>query len=417
MNVFADLHIHSKYSRACSKDLDLFNLEKYAKIKGLNLLGTGDFTHPKWVKHLKENLTEENGIYKTKTGFNFLLQTEISLIYSQDGKGRRVHNLVFAPNFDVVDQITEMLLKRGRVDYDGRPIFKIPCPEFVELLKQIDTRVEIIPAHCFTPHFSVFGEYNQFSKMEDAFQDQTKHIFAVETGLSADPEMCWRMSQLDKFSLVSFSDLHSFWPNKIGREATFFDLPKVSYDSVIKAMKTKEGLSMTLEVDPAFGKYHWDGHRKCHISFNPQQSLEHKKICPVCGKKLTIGVENRVEELASRPLGFKPKNVVPYKKVIPLTELISLVLNKGVLTKAVWDEYNQLIKNFSSELNILLSISKEELVKVTSEKLAEVIIKNRTGQVKIQPGYDGVYGIPLLDDSKVKVFENEKPLQKNLNDF
>ncbi|MFA5141600.1 MAG: endonuclease Q family protein [Candidatus Woesearchaeota archaeon] len=390
MPIIADLHIHGKYSRATSKDLTLPNLEKYARIKGVNLLGTGDFTQPNWFAHIKESLTERDGIHCTKTGFPFLLTSEISLIYTQDGKGRRVHNILLAPNLEVVTQITDYLKTKGRVDYDGRPIFKIPCPEFVESLRQISKDIEIIPAHFFTPHFSVFGEYNQFSKMEDCFQDQTKHIHAIETGLSADPAMIWRMSQLDKYSLVSFSDSHSFWPWKIGREATIFDT-ELNYKDIILALKTKEGLQGTVEVDPAYGKYHWDGHRACNTVLPPAEARKNNNICPVCNKKLTIGVEHRVEELADRKAGFKPKDAKPYYSLLPLAELIAAVTNKGVSTQGTTKEYYNILKT-ENEFKILLETSEQDLLKLTSKKITDAILKNRKGEIKISPGYDGVYG-------------------------
>ena len=225
MKIIADLHLHSRFSRATSKDLNIANMVKYARIKGSNLMGTGDFTHPEWIKELKRDLVEEKeGIYYTKDKFAFALSTEISLIYTWKGKGRRIHNIVLAPNFDVVQQITEYLLKHGRVDYDGRPIFNIPCPDFVYELTNISKEIEIIPAHAWTPHFSLFGDYNQFSTVEECFADQTKNIHALETGLSSDPPMNWMLSQLDKYNLVSFSDSHSFWPWRMAREATIFDM-------------------------------------------------------------------------------------------------------------------------------------------------------------------------------------------------
>ena len=320
MKVIADLHLHSKYSRATSKQLDIANLEKWAKVKGLNLLGTGDFTHPEWIKELKANISDDGtGILKSKGGMNFILQTEVSLIYSQGGKGRRVHNVLLAPSFDVVAQITEYFLKHGRIDYDGRPIFKIPCDEMTYELKKISDDVEVIPAHIWTPWFSLFGSMSGFNSVEDAFKDQTKNIHALETGLSSDPPMNWRLSQLDKYSLVSCSDSHSFWPWRIGREATIFELKELTYKGLIKALRTKEGLLGTIEVDPAYGKYHFDGHRNCKICLSPKESIKLKDICPVCGKQLTIGVDHRVNELADREEGFKPKGAKDFKRLIPLS--------------------------------------------------------------------------------------------------
>ena len=395
MTIIADLHIHGKYSRATSKDLTLPKLEKYAKIKGVSLLGTGDFTHPQWIEHLKESLIrKENEIYYTKTNFPFMLTTEISLVYTQDNKGRRVHNLVLAPSFEVVSQITEWLKTKGRVDYDGRPIFKIPCPEFVESLRSISKDIEVIPAHIWTPWFGLLGSNSGFNSVQEAFHDQTKYIHALETGLSSDPIMNWRLSQLDKYSLVSFSDLHSFWPHKIGREATIFDC-KLSYDSIIKSLHTKERLAGTIEVDPAYGKYHIDGHRNCNVALKPDESVKLNNICPKCNKGLTIGVEHRIEELADRPYGFKPADAKTYHTLIPLSEIISAIMGRGIMTKSVVQEYNKISK-IGPEFKILLHTSREKLIRYTDIKIADAIIRYRNGEVKIEPGYDGVYGKPLF---------------------
>jgi uncharacterized protein (TIGR00375 family) len=399
MRLISDLHIHGRYSRGTSTQLNIKNLEKYARVKGVNLLGTGDFTHPEWFKELKATLSEDGtGILKTKTGFPFLLQTEISLIYTQDGRGRKIHNVVFAKNFDIVEQITAALKKRGRVDYDGRPIFNIPCPEFVEMLKEIDSDIEIIPAHIWTPWFSLFGANSGFDSVKECFKDKTKHIHALETGLSSDPAMNWRLSQLDPYSLVSFSDLHSFWPWRIGREATIFELKELTYKDIIHALKTKEGLTQTIEFWPHEGKYHFTGHRVCNVCLSPKEALKLKDICPKCGRKLTVGVAERVETLADRPEGFNPKGAVPFKNLIPLSELIAGVINSAVSTKKVWEEYYKLINPFKDEMNVLLEVEESELKKVTTEKIANIIIKNRLGKIEVKPGYDGEYGIPVLDD-------------------
>ena len=420
MKIIADLHIHSRFSQATSNDLSIDTLEKYARIKGVNLLGTGDFTHPKWIQELKEKLTEEEGILRTKNKFPFVLQTEISLIYSQDGKGRRIHNIVLAPSFEVVEQITEYLLKHGRVDYDGRPIFKIPCPEFVESLMSISKDIEVIPAHIWTPWFSIFGSNSGFNSVEECFKDKAKFIHALETGLSSDPGMNYRLSILDKYNLVSFSDLHSYWPWRIGREATIFDID-MNYKELIIALRTSNGLSGTIEFWPEEGKYHYDGHRACNVCLKPSDSIKNKNICPVCGRPLTIGVANRVEELADRPEGFIPKTAKPYKNLIPLSELIAGVAKQKVHSKKVWEDYNNLIKNFDNEYRILLEVPEEELRIATSEKIADVIIKNRNMKIKINPGYDGVYGVPVFDETEEKkdeqVITTLKHRQTGLDDF
>ena len=422
MKLIADLHIHSRFSRATSKDLDLKNLEKYALLKGVNLLGTGDFTHPEWIKEIKANLKEDgSGFLKSATGFNFILQTEISLIYSQGGKGRRVHVIVLAPDISTVEQINESLLKLGRLDYDGRPIFGMSCPAFVERMRSISKDIEIIPAHIFTPWFSMFGSNSGFNSVKECFIDQTSRIRAVETGLSSDPKMNWRLSQLDNFTLVSFSDLHSFWPWRMGREATIFDI-KPTYYHLIAAIKNNLVME-TIEVDPNYGKYHFDGHRNCNVSLSPYEARQKNNICPKCGKQLTIGVLHRVEELADRAEGYTPKERPGFKSLLPLSDIISAVEGSPVASKNTWRVYYNLIKEFKSEFNILLDAEKPQLEKTAGKELAEAILKNREGRIEVKPGYDGEYGIPMLQGKKKEVKEvkeakaKPKPKQKSLSEF
>lgn len=398
--IIADLHIHSRYSRATSKNLNIENLEKWAKIKGVNLLGTGDFTHPAWLKEIKEKLNNKgDGILFTKNNFPFVLQTEISLMYTQDNKGRRVHLVVLAPSLEVVDQIRAYLLKKGRLDYDGRPIFNIPSDEFVYEMKKISDKIEIIPAHIWTPWFGMLGSKSGFDSIKDCFKDQVKNVHAIETGLSSDPAMNWRLSELDKYSIVSFSDSHSFWPWRLAREATVFDF-RLSYDNLIKALRTKEGLIETVEVDPNYGKYHFTGHRNCNVILEPKEAIKLNNICPKCGGELTVGVLQRVGKLADRAGGFKPKNAIPFKTLIPLSELLAFSLNTDVFTKKVWGEYNKLVSDGRSEYDILLNFDFDELKNLTNEKIANLIIKNRNQELKIKPGYDGVYGKLLLEERK-----------------
>ena len=344
------------------------------------------------------------------------MQTEISLIYSQGDKGRRIHNIVLAKNFDVVEQINAELLKRGRLDYDGRPIFGIPCPEFVELMKNIDKDIEIIPAHIWTPWFSLFGSNSGFDSIKECFKEKTDEIHAIETGLSSDPAMNWRLSQLDNLSIVSFSDLHSYWPWRIGREATIFNCES-NYDEITKSLKDKK-IEMTIEVDPNYGKYHLDGHRACNICLEPKESLKNKNICPKCKRPLTVGVLQRVEQLADREENYKPKDAIPFKSLIPLSEILSALLNSSVASKKVWQEYNNLLSNFNSEFNVLMETKKEDLTKASNEKIANAIIKAREGKIKIKPGYDGVYGQPIFENNanneKEDIKENN---QEGLNKF
>lgn len=406
MEVIADLHIHSKHARATSKNISIENLEKYARIKGLDLLGVGDFQHPLRRKEIDEKLSEdENGILRTANGFPFLWQTEISLMYSQDEKRRAVHILVFAPNKEVADQITEFLGSKGRLDYDGRPIFGMTAIGFVEALKKIDDKIEIIPAHCMTPWFGIFGSKSGFDSLKEAFGDQAKHIYVLESGMSADPAMLWRFEEVasGKASIVSFSDAHSHWPWRIGRESTIFEIPELTYDNIIKAIRTGKGIKATIETPPEYGKYHWDGHRLCRFSCSPEKTKELKGICPVCKRSLIVGVDSRVEEIAKYPKGFKPKDPKLFYKLLPLHEVIALAKNIGMQSRRCWEIYNSLIKEFENEFNILLKVSKEALIKSFDEKFADLVLKNREGKIKVKPGFDGEYGIALLGEKQEKL--------------
>ena len=427
MRFICDLHLHSRFAQGCSKDITVKNLEKWAKIKGIDLLGTGDFTHPGWIKELKEELREEHdGIYYTRTGQAFMLTTEISLIYTQ-GKGRRIHLVIFAPSFSVVERITAYLLTHGRVDYDGRPIFNIPAWQFVKDLRTIDERIEIIPAHAWTPWFSVYGSKSGFDTLQECFKNQTKHIHAIETGISSDIEMNDRLEQHKGIRFVSFSDAHSYWPWRLGREATLFDLEQLTYDGIIRAIRTGEGFWGTIEVEPSYGKYHADGHRKCDVSMTPEESKEHHGICPVCKQQLTIGVWTRVEELADKKEGAASQR---YLKLLPLHEILSLVLGRGLNTKSVWNEYWRVLKAGKHEFDILMNLSEEALTAVTSPDIAKAIVAVRKGRVEFTPGYDGVYGVPRFLGqelrTKAKSYMGEagatalmkKPKrQKGLNEF
>lgn len=400
MQVISDLHIHSRFSRATSHDLSIQNLEKWARVKGVHLLGTGDFCHPEWFKELKHEIRENgSGILKTASGFQFILSNEISLMYTQDNKGRRIHLVLLAPSFDVVQQVSNYLSKHGRLDYDGRPIFNISCDEFAEEMMAISNEIEIIPAHCMTPWFGIFGSVTGFNSIKEAFKDKEKEIHAVETGMSADPAMLWRMNFLDNKSLISFSDSHSFWPWRIGREATAFDLKELSYKNIIDTISNKK-IAFTIETSPSYGKYHYDGHRLCNFSCSPEESIKLKNICPICKKQLTIGVLNRVNQLADRLEGFRPQGTIPFKTLLPLHELISAVFGMAMTTKKVWQEYNLLISKFQDEFNILLNVPENELRKTTNEKIVSAILKNREGKIKVKPGFDGEYGQAILEGEK-----------------
>ncbi|MEM1535220.1 MAG: endonuclease Q family protein [Candidatus Pacearchaeota archaeon] len=397
MQVIADLHIHSRFSRATSKDISIENLERWARLKGIGLLGTGDFSHPEWLNELKNKLTENEGILKTESGFPFVLSNEISLIYSKENKGRRVHLIILAPSFEIVDQINAYLESKGRLDYDGRPTFNLSCVELTENLMSISKAIEIIPAHVWTPWFSVFGSMSGFDSMEEAFEDKVKYIHAFETGMSSDPAMNWRLSKLDKYSILSFSDSHSYWPWRLGREATVFELKEnFSYNDLIDAIRNKK-IAFTIETSPSYGKYHYDGHRLCNFSCSPEEARKLGNTCPICKKQLTIGVMHRVEELADRPAGFRPSHARPFKTLLPLHEIIANVLGLQLFSKKVQREYEALIKNFGNEFNILLNVEPGKLAKATNKAIVEAIIKNREGKIKVVPGYDGVYGKIILE--------------------
>ena len=418
MNLIADLQIHSRFSRATSPSITIQNLEKYARLKGLNLLGTGDFTHPKWLAELKNELKEDgSGTLTSKSGFNFVLQGEISNIYTQDGKARRVHTLLFARNFEIVEQINAALLKKGRLDYDGRPIFGFSCIELVEMMKEIDDDIEIIPAHAWTPWYGIFGSMSGFDSVEECFKEYSNKIHAVETGLSSDPAMNWRLSKLDKYTLLSSSDAHSFWPWRLGREANVFEID-LSYDALLDAIRKRKGFVETIEMWPHEGKYHYTGHRNCDVVLSPTEAIKLKNICPKCGSRLTIGVAQRVEELADREEGFVPNHAVPFKNLIPLSEVISGTIGEKVESKKVWEEYYKLVNEFENEFNVVLETEENKLKRITSEKIAENIIRNRNQKIPFKPGYDGVYGVPIFDEKEEIKEKNEpKARQKGLEEF
>ncbi len=417
MKVFADLHIHSKYSGATSSHMDIENLERGAREKGLNLLGTGDFLHPNWLKELKSNLIEdETGILKTNSGFNFILTCEVNNVFEHEGKVRKIHNLILAKNFDIVEQIRESLKKFGDLNNDGRPTLNLTCVELLDILSSIDKDIEVIPCHVWTPWYGVFGSKSGFDDLKECYQDKTNLIHALETGLSSDPEMNWAISKLDKYNLVSNSDSHSPSPFRLGREANVFELKELTYDEVLRAIREKNSkrFLLTIEVDPSYGKYHFDGHRKCGVCLSPEEAKKFNNICPVCGKPLTLGVLHRVLDLADRPLGYKPKDAIPFKRILPLQELISVYYKSTPTSKKVLQIHQKLIKHFGSEFSVLLEVEKKELEKIVDTKLSELIIKNREGNIRIQPGYDGVYGKIILENGD---FSEKKSPQKGLFEF
>ncbi|MFA4989598.1 MAG: endonuclease Q family protein [Candidatus Omnitrophota bacterium] len=405
MEFLADFHIHSKYSRATSRNMDIKNLSEWAKLKGITLIGTGDFTHHLWLEELKHTLEDcANGLYQYK-GVNFILTAEVSSIYSKKGKTYRVHNVIIAPSFKSVDKINDRLSRLGNLASDGRPILGLDAAELARIVFDIDSDCMLIPGHIWTPWFSLFGSMSGFDKIEDCFEEQTPRIFALETGLSSDPAMNWRLSALDKFTLVSNSDSHS--PQKIGREANVFNCD-LDYPTIREVLKTKDKSRFlyTIEFFPEEGKYHFDGHRLCGVRLSPKETREHGGKCPKCGKPVTVGVVNRVEKLADRPEGFKPENAIPFKNLIPLEEIIADAKGVGKASLAVERDYRSCLAKFGTEFEILLRAPKEDLLKGLPLKVAEGVLRVREGRVNIQPGYDGEYGT-------ISVFGNAEPGPKN----
>jgi uncharacterized protein (TIGR00375 family) len=401
MRVVGDLQLHSKYALATSKEMDLEHMAEGAKAKGLNLLGTGDFTHPKWLAELREKLEPipSTGLYSYK-GMTWMLAGEVSTVYEQEGKTRKVHHLIYSPELEVVAQINEVLSKVGNLSSDGRPVLKgIDSAELVELVTSVSSGVVVIPAHCWTPWFGVFGSRSGFDSLKECYQDQATKIFAIETGLSSDPQMNWRLSSLDKVGLVSNSDAHSPNPWRLGREANVFEFEKLSYRAVFDAIRLKDRsrFLQTIEVDPAYGKYHFTGHKKCGVSLPPREALRMGNKCPKCGKRLTVGVLQRVEELADRPEGFTPNDVIPFRSLLPLYEVISFATGVNRLyAKAVLEQQDRLIRAFGSELAVLLDVSLEDLLRHSKQVVAQAIVAVRENRLKFTPGYDGVYGVPSL---------------------
>lgn len=397
---FADLHLHSKYSRAVSKDCDLKHLVFGAKQKGLNVLATSDFTHPLWFKELKENLVESDkqGLYNYRGDESvfFLFGCEVANFFSFEGKARKVHNLLFSPSIEEASQLNDLLSKKSNLSADGRPMLaKTTNAELVELVESVSKKNFVVPAHCMTPWFGVFGSKSGFNSLQEAFEDKTKSIFAVETGLSADPEMLSAISSLDRIAFISNSDAHSPYPWRLGRECNAFSFEEkdLSYDSLFQSIrKQDEHFAFTLEVDPAYGKYHFDGHRNCNFSCAPDETKELSGLCPVCGKPLVRGVLGRVEELADRHEGFIREKRVEFKKILPLHELVSTVLSVGLASKSVQSVADALLI-LGSELFVLLEASESQLSsKCNNEKLVAALLANRVGSLNVKPGFDGEYG-------------------------
>jgi len=460
MQLIADLHFHSKYSRAVSQQMVLSEIARWAQIKGIDLLTTADFTHPLWLRELKANLEEAGeGVYKLKIkneklkmeeGPLFIFTTEVSSIYTQNGKLRRIHNLIFAPNLEEAEKIENALAKRGNVMSDGRPIFGLSAKDLAALVLNTSPDALIVPAHVWTPHFSLYGSESGFDSIEECFGEMARYIYAVETGLSSDPAMNWRIEELDNRSIISCSDAHS--GAKLGREATVFeieDIKKLRYEDIRRAIMggitpssssqpdtqpiTHPHILYTIEFYPEEGKYHFTGHRSCGVRQSPEETRRLGEICPVCGRHLTVGVMHRVEKLASREIKnekLKIKNDEfgvrwigyeerpPYVMLVPLLEILAESLNTIVGGQKAINEYKKLISAFGGvrsegspggEFGVLLKAPISEIAKISGPRVAEGIRKVRAGDIVIEPGYDGFFGV-------VKIWPGESSSAKATED-
>jgi uncharacterized protein (TIGR00375 family) len=416
MQVVSDLHLHSKFSRAVSRDMTLPVMAQTAKRKGINLITASDFTHPVWFKIIKEMLKETGeGVYSisSEPDTKFVLSVEVSSIYSQNGKTRRVHSLLFSPSLEVAERINKELVKRGcNISSDGRPIVGLTPQNILEIMGSIDGGCFMIPCHVWTPWFSLYGSMSGFDSIEECFGKYKDQIFAIETGLSSDPAMNWRIKELENRSIVSFSDSHS--PMKMGREATVFEMPKITFENLRRALMAQgdkkirdSKVSYTIEFYPEEGKYHYTGHRNCKVVYSPKDTKEKGTICPVCKRNLTVGVMERVEKLAFRDEEVKQlvggsgiswsvdpgKKHPPYAKLVSLARIIAESLDTTPASLRVKELYDSLCSKFGTELDVLMKVSIENLERSAGEKIADGIKRVREGDIFINPGFDGEYGL------------------------
>jgi len=431
MRVIADLHVHSHFSRAVSPQMTIPTMAVWATKKGIDLVATGDWTHPLWMGEIERDLEETgNGLLKQKGGGgpSFLLSTEISCIFTQNGKCRRVHTLVWVPTILAAKKISKEITKRGgNVLSDGRPILGFSLIQLSELILSIEPHALIVPAHIWTPWFSVFGSMSGFVSLQEAFGEYEKYIYAVETGLSSSPDMNWNIKELQTRSIVSFSDAHS--PSKLGREATVFELSAIRYEAIklalqSRAMSTKkkstvsmthqDQISSTIEFYPEEGKYHYTGHRNCNIRLTPEESVAKGMNCSVCGKPLTQGVMERVRQLSTGSNKTRKKNKKdvsyyfdekgsrpPFVMSVPLVEIIAEAIGSPVTSPKVALQYDRLIETFHTEFRILFDENISAIASCTTPQIADGIAKVRKGDIIIDPGYDGVFGV-------VKIWKSEK---------
>ncbi|MCX8166693.1 MAG: endonuclease Q family protein [Candidatus Micrarchaeota archaeon] len=423
MRIIADLHVHSKYSMATSSKMNPLELSEFAKTKGIQLMGTGDITHPKYVEELKNAFSKDDehlGLYNVN-GMRYLLCGEVSNVYFDNNECKKIHQCIAFKTLEELEQFNDIVGKKNNLSADGRPTLFMGADETVEIAKSVSHKAFVFPAHIWTPWFSVYGSNSGYDSIKDCYKDMMKYIKCVETGLSSDPAMNWRIKELDNINLISNSDSHS--PEKIGREANILEVKELTYENVICALENvdQEGanrLLETIEFYPEEGKYHYDGHRNCNVSLSPDESKKLKNICPVCRKELTIGVLHRVEELAeeTRPLGFIRKNHIPFRKIVPLKQILAQYLNTNENSKKVTSLYNDLINFYNNEINILINVDYNELRNRFNSRLADYIISARIGTVKLIPGYDGVYGIVKIipsDDEDLRNNDTEKKVRNS----
>lgn len=414
MRTITDLHIHSRFSRACSPELTVSNLAVWARRKGIDLLGTGDFTHPGWLAELERDLIEiAPGTYEysAEPGARFVLSSEVACIYKRGGKVRRLHHVLLAPDFAAVHKIRAALEKLGKnLKADGRPILGMDSVDLLHLLQEADSRTLLIPAHAWTPWFGLFGSESGFDTITECFGDDTKYIHAIETGLSSDPAMNWRLSQLDHLLILSNSDAHSL--RNLGREANVFALSERTYGALHCAIvaRDKTKLVETIEFFPEEGKYHLDGHRLCGIRWTPEETTKHKGICSVCGKQVTVGVLARVAALADRPDGGKPAHAVPFQSIVPLEQIIGEALDVGPASKKVRQMYERLTDRVGNEFAVLLDVPIPTIAVEGGERVAEAIRRVRAAKLTVLGGFDGQFGtVRIFPDG-----EQKKAKQKTL---
>lgn len=425
----ADLHIHSRFSRATSKEGTPEHLDLWARKKGISIVGTGDFTHPEWRREMSEKLVPaEDGLYRLRDDYlleetkmmtdeapRFVISGEISSIYKKNDKTRKVHNVILLPGMEDAEKLSAKLEAIGNIHSDGRPILGLDCRDLLEIMLEVCPKGIFIPAHIWTPHFSLFGAFSGFDTIEECFEDLTPYVRALETGLSSDPPMNWRLSALDRFQLVSNSDAHS--PAKLGREANLLDVER-SYDGLWAGVQEGKGLEGTIEFFPEEGKYHFDGHRKCHICLSPKDAEIYGGKCPVCGKKLTIGVDHRIVQLADREDGFVKENAKPFESLVPLPEVIAASTGYSSASRKVQEQYEKILADLGPEFEILRSIPTEDIRKECGYLVSEGIRRLREGLVQRKPGFDGEYGtIKLFEPSEIRNLDGQMSLFGDMGDW